>query len=180
MKELIAKIRYFKTEIKANLKRIEDIDNVFTVSKERMISALEREKKEVGEEIKELSEKEFGALETKGRVVKEGLQHQLNSCLKVEQKLKEEFGRLYNRMKADEKNKNSKLENLKNDVDSSFTKKGEEILKNFEENYLGVVSKMEREVMEIQDKKNDLCQVVKSLKEQKRNNLAFLYCRLIS
>lgn len=180
MKELIARMSYLKTEIKANKKRIEDIDNTFVVSKEKLINALEREKREVGEEVKKLSEKEFGSIETRGKVVKEGLQHQLQRCKDIEQKLKEEFGQLYSKMKTEEQNKEEKLINLKNEMESGFTKKGEEILGNFEGNYLGIIAKMETEVEEIKNKKSNLCDVVQNLKEQKKNDIAFLYCRLKS
>ena len=86
---MIARLSYLNTEIKANKKRIDEIDSSYDETKEKLILALENEKKDVHEQIKNLSEREFITIESKGKALRSGLEMQLRHCEEAESKLKD-------------------------------------------------------------------------------------------
>lgn len=177
-KELIAKISFLSTEIKANKKRIADIDETYDETKEKLIRALEGEKKDVHEQIKKLSEKEFTTVEFKGKAMRSGLEMQLKHCEEAEARLKNHYNELYSQLQDEKHNREQKMVNLKEEMNSGFSSRGKEILTNIEQNYLDIITGLKNEEAELRHKRHSLNSVVGNTKEENRTKFHILYSKL--
>ena len=176
MKELVSDVHKLKKDIEDNRRRIIEIDEVYLTAKEKLILALEEEKKEVGRSIRQTSEIKFGSVECKTKAVIEGLESQLEHCREMEQQLKEDFGQLFNQLKNNERNKERKLTELKKEMDDGFADKGQAILFNIEQHYRDTIYKLERDSEEVKSRKQWLEKCISDIEDQKKQSFSFLYC----
>lgn len=175
---MIARLSYLNTEIKANKKRIDEIDSSYDETKEKLILALENEKKDVHEQIKNLSEREFITIESKGKALRSGLEMQLRHCEEAESKLKDQHNDLYSQLQEEKRNRDVKMNSLKEEMNDGFTIRGKEILTSMEQSYLDIISSLKQEEEELRNKRHNLNNVVNNTKEQNKSNYHLLYNRI--